>query len=53
MSIQFTVNNFADEFYPVSALHELVMKRKQILAFFFFSSKGFKGLCEQFLAGLS
>lgn len=35
MSIQFTVNNFSDEFYWVSTLHELVMKRKKILALFF------------------
>ena len=34
MSIQFTVNNFADEFYCFSTLHELVTKRKKILAFF-------------------
>lgn len=34
MSIQFTVNNFSDEFYWVSTLHELVMKRKKILALF-------------------
>lgn len=52
MSIQFTVNNFSDEFYWFSTLHELVMKRKKILAFFF--PKMIQELfCEQFLDGLS